>query len=92
MLGVALPFGLATPTFIIEPEIQQAVSNRRQSQNDFANEEDSLRTVHFCTPAAYKNTLSPRKVFFPTYTPPGKTDLNLFSACGPKMKSVLSTV
>ena len=38
-------------------------SNRRQSQNDFADEGDSLRTTHFCSPAAYKNTLSTRKVF-----------------------------
>ena len=38
-------------------------SNRRQSQNDFADEGYSLRTAHFCSPAAYKNTLSTRKVF-----------------------------
>ena len=61
-------------------------------KNDFADERDPLRTAHFCTPTAYKNALSARKVFFPTYTPPEKTDSNLFSACGPKMMSALSTV
>ena len=29
--------------------------------------------------AAHKNTLSPRRVFFATYTPPRKTDFNLFA-------------
>ena len=67
------------------PDCSGVFLNRRQSQNDFADEGDSLRTAHFCTPTAYKNALSTRKVFFPTYTPPGKTNLNLFSACGPKM-------
>ena len=31
-----------------------------------------------------ENTLSPRKVFFATYTPPRKMDHTLFAACGPR--------
>mgnify|MGYP004454698461 FL=1 len=31
-----------------------------------------------------ENTLSPRKVFFATYTPPRKMDQTLFAACGPR--------
>ena len=34
--------------------------------------------------AAHKNTLSPRKVFFATYTPPQKTNFILFAASEPR--------
>nr|DAY57725.1 MAG TPA: hypothetical protein [Caudoviricetes sp.] len=33
---------------------------------------------------AHLDTLSPRKVFFATYTPPRKMDGTRFAACGPR--------
>ena len=44
---------------------------------------DSLRPARFRA-LPHENTLSPRKVFFATYTPPRKMDGTGFAACGPR--------